>query len=223
VNDWPLAVDRLGVELQSALVRRQRRVRRLQRLLPVGLLLAFAIATAAGATNGLITQGIPVPWGGDAAHRAVVPMPLEPLRAADPEGGQAWGLRLAAAGPVMCQAVGQVVGGRIGVIRGRVFHALPPAYRGSCARVPDRGAVVRWDQYPGPNVGRHGARTVVHGLAGDGVIAVSVGEAQVARRLPLSPRGGFIGAFGGLRSPSQLPVRVTLANGDTKTYRGGSR
>lgn len=220
MSDWPLVVERLGLDLEAALVRRRRTRTRRLRLFPAVVLVALAIGTAAGATSGLITQGVPVPWD-TGGHAAVTPRPLalEPLRAADPAGGPAWGLRLAIAGSVTCQAVGQVIGGRIGVLRGRVFHALPPAYRESCASVPATGAVVRWSQYPGPNVGRRGARTVLHGVAGSRVIAVTVLDGKTVRRLPLSRRGGFIGVVTGLRAPTQLPVRVTADTGSTRTYR----
>jgi hypothetical protein len=219
MSEWPLAIERLGLELEAALVRRRRlRLRRL-RLLAIVVAAVLGIATAAVATTGFITEGVPVPSPSHAGKAAARPLPLEPLRAGDPAGGPAWGLRLAVAGPVVCQAVGQVVGGRIGVLRGRVFHALPPAYSESCARVPAAGAMVRWSQYPGPNVGRRGARTVVQGVAGPSVIAVRVGGGELTRRLPLSPRGGFIAVFSGLQGPRQLPVEVTLANGRTRSYR----
>src|SRR4051794_20882142 len=133
MNEWP-GLERLGAELQRGLVRREHRRRwlSLPRLVAAALVLVALIASAAVATNGRLTQGLAVPWSAS-DPAAVRPLPLEPLRAADPAHGPAWGLRLATGGSVVCQAVGQVVGGRIGVLRGRVFHPLPGGYRDRCA------------------------------------------------------------------------------------------
>lgn len=214
------AIERLGLEIERAIARRgetRRRWLRLPRALPLvfaAVLLTVAVATAA---TSLFREGAPVPVEKPSGTPARS-LPLEPLRAADPLGGLAWAIRLAVAGPLVCQSVGQVVRGQIGVIRGRTFHALPAHYRDSCARVPADGAVVRWGQYPGPNVGTRGARTVVHGVAGREVAQLAVVAGAITRRLPISDRGAFVSAFAGLQSASQLRVEVTLSDGTTRSY-----
>jgi hypothetical protein len=218
---WPSAVDRLGAELLTAIERdaRHRGRRRLPRAVPAVVLAVLALGTGALATSGVIREGIPVPWSGNSAEPTVRPLGLEPLRAQDPGAGPPWAIRLSVAGPVVCQTVGQVIGGRIGVLRGRVFHVLPSGYyHDTCRRTPADGAVVRWSQYPGPNVGRRDSRTVVHGVAGPHVVAVEVFDRTVERRLAMSPRGAFVTAFAGLRTPRSLPVQVTLDDGATKRY-----
>jgi hypothetical protein len=223
VSGWPAALDQLGAELEEALARkeRQRGWLHLPRFVPPIVLALLLLAAAAVGTSGVIREGVPVPWA-DSGKRAPQPLPLESVQADDPLAGPAWGIRLAMAGPLVCEAVGQVIGGRIGVIRGRVFHALPGGFRDGCARVRPDGALVRWSQYPGPNVGRSGARTVVHGVAGRDVVRVEVLDGPVSRTLPTSRRRAFVAAFRGLRSRQELEVRVTLKDGTTSSY-GGAR
>jgi hypothetical protein len=221
VTGWPTAIARLGADLEVAIARRERRRRlRLPRFLsPVAVSVLVLAAAAVGAT-GIIREGTPVPWSG-AAKSAARPLPLEPIRTDDPAGGPAWGIRLAIAGPLLCETVGQVMGGRIGVVRGTLFHALPPAFHDSCARVPADGAIVHWSQYPGPNVGSRDARTVVHGIAGRQVVSVEVLGGAVSRTLSPSRRGAFVSAFAGLRSPRELEVQVIRRNGTATIYGGG--
>jgi hypothetical protein len=223
VNGWPGAIDRLGADLEAAIARdgRRRGLLRLPRFLPPVVLATLVLAAAAVGTTGIIREGISVPWSGS-GKSAARPLPLEPTRADDPAGGPAWGIRLATAGPLLCETVGQVMGGRIGIVRGRLFHALPAAFHDSCARVPAGGAIVHWSQYPGPNVGARGARTVVHGIAGRQVALVEVLDGAVSRTLSPSPRGAFVSAFAGLRSPRELEVQVSRRNGTTTIY-GGPR
>lgn len=223
MNGWPDAIDRLGADLEDAIARGGRRsgLLRLPRLLPPVILALLLLAAAAVGTTGIIREGIPVPWSG-AAESAARPLPLEPIRADDPAGGPAWGIRLATAGPLLCETVGQVMGGRIGIVRGRLFHALPAASHDGCARVPADGAIVHWSQYPGPNVGSRDARTVVHGIAGRRVVRIEVLDGALSRTLSPSGRGGFVSAFAGLRSPRELEVQVSRRNGTTTIY-GGRR
>jgi hypothetical protein len=221
VNAWPSAIDQLGIDLEVAIARRQSRRgwRGLPGLVPPVALAVLVLAAAAVGTTGIIREGIPVPRSGKATP-AARPLPLEPIRAEDPLGGPAWGIRVATAGPLVCETVGQVMGARIGVIRGRLFHALPPVFHDSCARVPANAATVHWSQYPGPNVGARGARTVVHGVAGRQVVRVEVLDGAVSRTLSRSSRGAFVSAFAGLRSSRELEVRVIRANGTTTIYGG---
>jgi hypothetical protein len=223
VNGWPSAIDRLGADLEAAIARdgRRRRFVRLPRFLSPVAVALLVLAAAAGAATGVIREGIPVPWSGP-AKSAVRPLPLESIRADDPAGGPAWGIRLATSGPLLCETVAQVMGGRIGVVRGGLFHPLPPAFHDSCARVPADGAIVHWSQYPGPNVGPRGARTVVHGIAGRQVVRVEVLDGALSRTLSPSARGAFVSAFAGLRSPRALEVQVSRRNGTTTIY-GGRR
>lgn len=221
MNDWPAALDVLGSEIEAAIARggHRRRLVKLPRLLPPAVLASLLVAAAALGATGVIHEGIPVPWSGKATP-ALRPLPLEPIRASDPAGGPPWGIRLSTAGPLVCETVGQVMAGRIGTVRGRAFHALPPQFRDGCGRVPERGALVRWNQYPGPNVGRKGARTVVHGVAGLAVVRIEVVEGPLKRSVAHSGRGAFVTAFSGLRSPRQLQVRAIRSDGTSTVYRG---
>lgn len=221
MSDWPAVIDLLGTELEAAIARggRRRKWVRVPRFLPPAVLASLLVAAAAVGTTGVIHEGIPVPWSGKATP-TLRPLALEPIRASDPAGGPPWGIRLATAGPLVCETVGQVMAGRIGTVRGRVFHALPPEFRDSCGRVPARGALARWSQYPGPNVGTNGARTVVHGVAGRAVVRIEIVEGSLKRTVARSGRGAFVSAFSGLRSPRELQVRAIRSDGTTAVYRG---
>jgi hypothetical protein len=222
MTGWPGAIDELGLELQAAITRREQRpwlthARRFGPLLvPVGFLLAVLVLLAflgvlhPGAHHGADGRGDP----------ATQVLPVEPLRASDPHGGSAWGLRLVVTGSLVCEGVGQVARGRIGLFRENRFEALPASYRGECARLRGDKALVSWTQFPGSKSDDGAARTVIAGVAPANAIRVDAVEGSVRHTLPLSPRKAFVIALAGLRRPRDVPVLIMLANGAEKAYAG---
>lgn len=126
---------------------------RLRLPLLVGLA-TFGIAGGAVAATGLLDSGDPVPDKAPAYARLGEVAPgssrLLPLRAADPDGGPAWAIRLFRIGTEnqLCVQAGRVQGGDLGVV-GRdgmfnddgKFHALPPTAEqvGVCGPISDEG------------------------------------------------------------------------------------
>lgn len=216
------SIDALGHELERAIARRERSP--LPRLrahaAAVGVIAGLLLAGGAGAAGVLITRGDPitvVPGPGPVPRAATAT--LDPVRAADPVGGPPWGIRVATAPHgETCQAVGRVLDGRLGVLRGRVFRELPSTHADACVRLGTRTLAPSWSQYPGPNVSARGARTVVHGLAGAGVVEVIVTGPSGTRRLAPSRRGVFLTVYEGLLDARDLPVVASRPPGD-----GGER
>lgn len=117
-------------------------VRRPWRRRPAPVLAAFAtLLTAAEATaavSGLLDDGAPVPASTDAfparVGAAAGKVTILRIRAADPDGGPAWGLATFRVGTTGCLAAGRVQGHELGVVgRDHVFdddgrfHPLPPS------------------------------------------------------------------------------------------------
>lgn len=211
------SVDALGEELERAIARQERSpLRRLRaHAVAVGVVAGLLAAGGAGAAGVLITQGDPVTVVADPGP---VPRPatttLEPIRAGDPAGGLPWGIRVATApAGETCQAVGRVLDGRLGVLRGRVFRELPATHADTCVTLGPRTLAPAWSQYPGPNVSARGARTVVHGLAGPGVTEVIVEGLGGTRRLAPSRRGAFVTVYEGLLDARDLPVTASRPEG----------
>jgi hypothetical protein len=222
MTGWPAAIDELGIELQAAISRREQRpwlthARRFGPLLvPVGFFVVVIVLLASlgvfhrGAHHGADGRGDP----------ATQVLPVEPLRASDPHGGSAWGVRLAVTGSLVCEGVGQIAGGRIGLFRDKSFEALPAPYRGQCARLGGDKALVSWTQFPGSTSDDGAARTVIAGVAPANAIRVDAVEGSVRHTLPLSARKAFVIVLAGLRRPRDVPVGITLANGAVRPYAG---
>jgi hypothetical protein len=229
VNERPRVLDQLGVELDRV-ARRNLAESGGLRLAPrrlsvvIVLLLTLLFAAAATAAVLLIQQGAPLP----APHAqdlqsSGVPLPgsahLAGLDAPDPNSSNPpWDLRLSRTHTgETCTAVGQVLGGRFGIVGlDHVFRALPLGSVDSCGI----------DTVEGPTlVGAHNfigsspseARTVLSGVAGSGarsVTAYAVGTAP--RRLKLGVQGSFITVYAG--SAEEVQPRVVVVTRDGHTH-----
>ena len=229
MNERPRVLDQLGVELDRV-ARRNLAESGGLRLAPrrlsvvVVLLLVLSLAAAATAAVLLIQQGAPLP----APHAqdlqsSGVPLPgsahLAGLDAPDPDSSNPpWDLRLSRTHTgETCTAVGQVLGGRFGIVGlDHVFRALPLGSVDSCGI----------DTIEGPTlVGAHDfigsspseARTVLSGVAGSGarsVTAYAIGTAP--RRLKLGVQGSFITVYAG--SAEEVQPRVVVVTRDGHTH-----
>lgn len=228
----PLRVlEQLGEQLELAAIRERRRraVPAPARIALVAAALLFVITGVAGAARALLEEGATLPptSGGfrHAQHEPVVEtVRLEPIRAHDPIGGPAWGIRtLRTRDGRWCATVGRVVNGRVGVVRGALFHALPLEAPGSCANLGPGSAAPAWSEYPGPNVDVRRARTVVYGMVGPDATIVTVVHRGVTRTLEPTGRGTFLTVVSGLGDQGGPPVTVRFRDGSAQTFDGSSR
>lgn len=149
-----------ATRLDADVAEDRRHIRRWRRAPLLAAVGSLFVAGAAIAVTGLLDSGDPVPAG---RGPGVMPVPattgftLASVRAADPDGGPAWGVGTYAASPraaasrtpVTCVVVGRVQDGRLGVVGrdgvfgddGR-FHPLSPAAQssGACAGRAKDGA-----------------------------------------------------------------------------------
>lgn len=192
-------------------------------------LLAVALAVggvAAGAV--LVGSGAPLPAPNPRDLAASgVPLAgtarLAGLDVPDPDPAEpVWDLRLSRTGDgETCLAVGQVLGGRFGIVGlDHVFRALPLGSVDACG-VPAAhepllaGVRVFLGRTPGQ------ARTVVDGVAGAGTRSVTVYGPGGARQLPLGPHGSFLAVYAGYLEEVSPRVVVVDGSGHSETLAFG--
>ena len=179
-----------------------------------------AVATAAVL---LITEGSPLP----APHAADLspweePVPgsvrLAGLDAPDPGGGPVWDIRISHSRTgETCTAVGQIFGGKLGVVGlDDVFRALPVGGVDACGVPGIAGPVLAGARV---FVGRTAAqaRTVVNGVAGEGARSVTVYGPGRARHLRLGVQGSFITVYRGYVEEVRPRLVVVDADGRSST------
>lgn len=201
-------------------VRPRRVARRSARSLAVAVVLFVIVAGSAAAATLLAVRGARIEGPDKRDVGVELPLPntavLAPGRAADPEGGTPWALRTGRTRDgLMCTTVGQVVGGRFGLVGldGR-FRVADVGVVDSCGRVsgPSRPLIgVRVF-----DAGRRAdVRSVVNGIAGPRLRGVTVLTGEERHRLPVRAGGTFLTVLRGY--PEDLGMRVAL------TYAGGRR
>lgn len=194
--------------------------RRSARSLAVAAALFVAVAGSAAAATLLAVHGTRIEGPDKRDVGVQVPLPdtavLAPGRAADPGRGPTWALRTARTRDgLMCTTVGQVVGGRFGLVGldGR-FRVADVGVVDGCGRVSGSSR---------PLIGvrifdarrRADVRSVVNGIGGPRLRSVTVLVNGRRRRLPVRAGGVFLIALRGY--PEDLAVRVAL------TYAAGQR
>ncbi|MDA0180857.1 hypothetical protein OJ997_11180 [Solirubrobacter phytolaccae] len=146
---------------------------------------------------------------------------LEP-RAADPERGLApWAVRVSRSGTgLVCTTVGQVRDREFGLVGlDGTFRALPEANADSCGE----GVLLGTRVFAADR--REDVRTVINGVAGEGVkrvmVSVRGGEPRV---VPHSPEGAFVLALRSYPEDLAPVVTITYATGEPRRYAfaGGS-
>ena len=96
-----------------------------------------------------------------------------------------------------CTAVGQVLGGKFGIVGlDHVFRALPLGGVDACGVSTPGGPLLAGARvFVGADSSE--ARTVVNGVAGPGVRSVTVDGPGGPRRLQLGPQGSFLTVYPG--------------------------
>ncbi|MBB4661912.1 hypothetical protein [Conexibacter arvalis] len=235
-------LDELERDLLDAAERRRRARRaaagvRARRRFGLHALRRVALATALFALIGAATAGagllllrgsvIPGP-----ATRDVPPdqLPLPGtaratgLTADDPEPGRPpWTLRLARSSTgLLCSTVGQLDDGRFGLV------GLDGRFRAYSERIVDSCG----EQLSGERASLVGARvfdaddpqevrTVVNGVAGPALRAVSLEARGRARELPIGPGGTFLAALAGYPEDSGVEVELRFASGHVERHAFG--
>jgi hypothetical protein len=213
----------LGAAVGSGRVARSGRAARLRPAIAVALLIALLLAAVATAAVLLITEGNPLP----APHAADLspweePVPgsvrLAGLDAPDPGGGPVWDIRISHSRTgETCTAVGQIFGGKLGVVGlDDVFRALPVGGVDACGVPGIAGPVLAGARV---FVGRTAAqaRTVVNGVAGEGTRSVTVYGPGGARHLRLGVQGSFITVYRGYVEEVRPRLVVVDADGRSST------
>ncbi len=232
MNQRPRALEQLGEELDrvagAALGDGSRRV---LRRAPVGRLsaaavcvLLFLLAAAAAAAVLLIQQGSPLPAPHPQDLRSSgIPLPnsahLAGLDAPDPESpNPPWDLRLSRTSTgETCTAVGQVYGGRFGILGlDHVFRTLPLGSVDSCGIDSGDGPVLVGAKSFVGYTPRE-ARTVVSGVVGSGARSVTVYTIGTRRQLELGPQGSFITVYAGEAEEVRPRVVIVTRDGHSHT------
>lgn len=197
------------------------RRRRPVRSLALAAALALGVGGTATAATLIVLRGsvIPAPSERDAGPgQTAAPGSAKvlPLRAGDPGGGPAWALRVAKSKTgLTCTTVGQEVGGEFGVVGldGR-FRKLADGVVDACgaagttlvgARVFDASATAD-------------IRTVVNGVAGDGLRAATLSADGRDRRLPIGTGGSFIVALAGRPEDAAVAITLRFADGHVERH-----
>lgn len=237
MSQRPRILDELGAELDraarsdaaaavSSTGGRRRRAWWRTPLLATAALLGAGGVAAAG--TGLLGEGdpLPKPRAADIAAGASPDPATGVLSRApvdDPAGAPVWEIRSSrTAEGDQCTAVGQVVGGRFGIVGlDRVFRPLPVGAGDVCTRPPSRAEVTAGARV---FVGRDAeqARTVVAGVAGPAVRGITVAWRGGRRTAVLGRTRTFVIALAGypedLRPAllvdrgAQAPRRIAFAD-----------
>jgi hypothetical protein len=196
------------------------RGRRTTRSLALAIVLLVLLAATAAAATLLVLRGsvIPSPSAQD-VQPAMRPIAgserLLDLRATDPARGIAsWGIRIARSETgLVCSTVGQVVGGQLGVIGfdGR-YREMPAGVLDSCGQEHhDAAALIGARVFDAKR--RADVRTVLYGVAGDDLRAVTIVTPAAQRPLAIGPGGAFLTALTGYPEDSALRVVLRFADG----------
>ena len=218
---------RLAARVAQYAARRRDLGRSWRRLSPrvaalAGLVVLSAAAASASATL-LALRGavIPVPR---ATPPEQTPAPgtsrLAGFSVADPRPGEPrWTMRLATSRTgLLCSTIGQLVGGEFGIVGldGR-FRRLSPDAADACSIVRAgatslAGARVFDASRPAD------VRTVVSGVAGDRLRAVTIDVAGRTRSVPVHKGGTFLAALAGLPEDLAIVVRLRFAGGRVERH-----
>jgi hypothetical protein len=216
-------LDRFGRDLVARTRRRDRRQAR-WRGVALGALVALPIAATSGAATAVVLREAVI----SAPDPAQVPdeqTPLagtatvSPVRAADPGGGLPWAVRVARGRTgFTCTTVGQVKDGVFGLVGlDQVFRRLPGELSDACGQggTLTGARVMAADR-------RADVRSIVYGVAGDGLAAATLTTAHGDRRLTIGPGGTYIAALRGYPEDRLAGVVLRFEDGRTERHAFGA-
>jgi hypothetical protein len=220
-------LDELGDALDAAFARQGRRRRRrwlhtrTVRSVAVAAVLLVGLAASAAAATLWVLRGTPIPTP---AERDVQPTmrPLtgsEHVLAPNPGGGPPWAIRVGRRQTgLVCSTVGQVVGGRFGIVGfDGGFRELPAGVLDSCGHErPDAAALMGARVFDAPR--RADVRTVVNGVAGDQLRSVALRTGDEWHGVRVGAGGAFLTAVRGYPEDSGLRVVLRFADGHRQVH-----
>jgi hypothetical protein len=249
--------ETLGKALVEAASRREARggarhrrawLSRRLNVVTVAVLLVLAGAAVAVAASGLLSgspvaepQGVPTSNSGTGVP-TVGGAHLLALRAADPEGGPPWGMRLVhTTRGELCVQIGRVQDGQLGQLGidgafhdDGLFHPLSvdtlPNYTNGYADLicllpgevmmgeastEDRNA--EWGVGPKPKPSAQRLRSISWGLLGSHAVSVTYRAGAGSRTIPVSPGSG---AYMIVQPVRRVPARVTIGGFETGSIVG---
>jgi hypothetical protein len=166
---------------------RSGRVSRVFVAVPVAVL---TLVAAAGAARVLFDDGPALRGDRGAPHetrRAEKDTALAAVRAADPDGGLKWGLRLyTSATGGRCAIVGRVKGRSIGVLRDGHFLPVAADAPGTCGAAGSHMLIARRENAERP------VRSVLYGFVDRSVKAISVTDGSRRRAVTVASDGSFL-------------------------------
>jgi len=138
--------------------------------------------------------------------------------APDPGGGLDWAVRsYVSTSGASCVEAGRIKDGRFGRLApdGR-FTATDLPDAGTCASLAAEPVLLAINHYPAAE--QRPARTVLFGQARSDVARLHVDAPDGGRPLAAGIGGGFVLPLAGMLAPTDLPVRVTLLDGQQLTF-----
>jgi hypothetical protein len=224
LDDLGAELDRVAAEAAAPAAAAARRPLPLRRAL---VLAAAAVLVAAGlaVAASLVVTGEPIPSARDRdVPPEATPEPgtarVTAVRAEDPDArAPDWTVRLSRSRTgQLCAAVGQVVDDRFGLVGldGR-FRTLPPLGVDACADpAGDPPAMIGARMFAGDRPSD--VRTVVYGVGGDDLRAVTVRDARGERPVEVGDGGVFAAAYRGYVEDVQPRVELEFEDGGTRTF-----
>jgi hypothetical protein len=217
------SIDAFGRDLVRRTRRRDRRRARWRGVV-LGALVALPIAATSGAATAVVLREAVV----TAPDPAQVPdeqTPLAgtarviPLRAKDPGGGLPWALRVARGKTgFTCTTVGQVKDGTFGLTGlDRVFRRLPGELSDTCGQ----GGTLTGARLMAADK-RVNVRSIVYGVAGAQLAAVTLTTAKGDRPLEIGPGGTYITALRGYPEDSLAGLVLRFRDGRTERHAFGA-
>lgn len=130
---------------------------------------------------------------------------LAAVRVPDPAGGPAWGLRLTSgANGAQCATVGQIVEGRLGVVRDDRFRELPSREAHTCLDAgASRPLTMQRRSFLAPG---EEPRTAIFGLASEKVERVELAAPGADQAVRPGADGGYLAVFPGDVNPVRTIV-----------------
>ncbi|HEV2812389.1 MAG TPA: hypothetical protein VGW10_03975, partial [Solirubrobacteraceae bacterium] len=221
-------LDELGTELDRVAAATARRPHRPTRRVAILALAAALLLAGLAVAASLIVTGDPIP----SANERDVPTEATPepgtaqvadVRGDDPDQAPPWTLRLSRSRTgLLCVAVGQVVEDEFGLVGldGR-FRALPLLGVDACAaQDAEPPAMIGARMFAGKRA--EDVRTVVYGVAGDGLRSATLHDARGERRLETDPGGAFVAAYRGYVEELQPRVALEFEDGTRRSFAFGA-
>jgi hypothetical protein len=140
----------------------------------------------------------------------------------DPNGRAPWNVRVhqRRGTTELCLSAGQVRRGKFGVDRGKGFETRPE-FTPNCSGLRTEPFALFLEQRSS-QVGNDSGRTMVYGVVGPEVAAVSISGPSGTRQPRISPRGVFMTVYAGALDSLALDVSLRYVDGEVDDVKNGA-